>query len=43
MDEILACMRAIQQCAQQVEHNVNPCLALEVLLLGLPRHANGET
>lgn len=43
VSEILACMRAIQECALQVEHNVNPCLALEVLLLGLPRPSDGGT
>jgi DNA polymerase-3 subunit delta' len=43
VNEILSCMRAIDQCAQRVEHNVNPCLALEVLLLELPRRTDGGT
>jgi DNA polymerase-3 subunit delta' len=41
--EMLCCMRAIDRCAQHVEHNVNPCLALEVLLLGLPGQTNHGT
>jgi DNA polymerase-3 subunit delta' len=36
LTEIGACLHAIQRAAQQVEQNVNPCLALEVLLLGMP-------
>ncbi len=35
--EIRDCLRAIQHAAQQVEQNVNPSLALEVLLLRMPR------
>jgi DNA polymerase-3 subunit delta' len=36
-DQILGSLRATEECAEQVEQNVNPCLALEVLLLRLPR------
>jgi DNA polymerase-3 subunit delta' len=41
--EILSCLRGIQRTAQQVEQNVNPRLALEVLLLRMPRPGNGGT
>ncbi len=37
IEEILHSLHSIQECAEQIEHNVNPCLALEVLLLKLPR------
>jgi len=43
LGELLACLRTTQRCAQQVEHNVNPCLALEVLLLRLPRFTDSGT
>ena len=43
LDEIVSCLRALQDAAQQVEQNVNACLALEVLFLKLPRQTNGET
>jgi DNA polymerase-3 subunit delta' len=39
--QILSCLRAIQRTAQQVEQNVNPRLALEVLLLRMPRLEDG--
>jgi len=35
-NEITGCLRAIDHAAQQIEQNVNPCLALEVLLLKMP-------
>ena len=38
LGEILFCLRAVQHAAQQVEQNVNPRLALEVLLLRMPRY-----
>jgi len=34
--EIVSCLKAVQQAAQQVEQNVNPSLAMEILLLKLP-------
>ncbi len=34
--DIAGCLRAIEHAAQQIEHNVNPCLAMEVLLLKMP-------
>lgn len=37
MQGVVGTLTAIRQCAQQIEQNVNPCLALEVLLLKLPR------
>ncbi len=37
LGEIASCLGAVQQAAQQVEQNVNPALAMEVLLLKLPR------
>jgi len=37
LSEIRDCLHAIQRAAEQVEQNVNPGLALEVLLLRLPR------
>lgn len=36
-NEMLTCLNAVQRAAQQVEQNVSPCLALEVLLLRMPR------
>ena len=42
-DQIVGGLRAMEDCAQQVEQNVNPCLALEVLLLRLPRQSDSET
>jgi DNA polymerase-3 subunit delta' len=41
--DIVGCLRAIRRSAQQVEQNVNACLALELLLLGLPRPKDGGT
>jgi DNA polymerase-3 subunit delta' len=41
MSEIYACLRAIERTAEQIEQNVNPRLALEVLLLSLPK--SGES
>ena len=38
--EIDTCLRAIQRAAQQIEQNVSPRVAMEVLLLGLPRPAS---
>jgi len=43
MKEILDSLYFIRECAEQIEHNVNPCLALEVLLLKLPRLGDGGT
>ncbi len=43
MKEILDSLYSIRQCAEQIEHNVNPCLALEVLLLKLPCLEDGGT
>ncbi len=40
--EALAALHAVQRCGQQVEENVNACLALEVLLLALPRRHSVE-
>jgi len=37
MEGVLGTLRAIRECARQIEQNVNTCLALEVLLLKLPR------
>ena len=37
LDEIVSCLKAVQQAAEQVEHNVSPSLAMEVLLMRLPR------
>jgi DNA polymerase-3 subunit delta' len=37
LGEIVSCLKSVQQAAQQVEHNVNPTLAMEILLLKLPR------
>jgi DNA polymerase III gamma/tau subunit len=42
VDEILECLHSIRECADQIEHNVNPCLALEVLLLKLPHFVDGN-
>lgn len=36
LDEIWACLRATERTAEYIEQNVNPRLALEVLLLSLP-------
>jgi DNA polymerase-3 subunit delta' len=41
--DIVGCLRAIRRSAQQVEQNVSACLALELLLLGLPRPIDGGT
>jgi DNA polymerase III gamma/tau subunit len=41
--QVLGGLRAMEDCAQQVEQNVNPCLALEVLLLRMPHHGDCET
>jgi DNA polymerase-3 subunit delta' len=41
LGEIASCLKAVQQAAQQVEQNVSPSLALEVLLLKLP-HARAD-
>jgi DNA polymerase-3 subunit delta' len=37
LSEIVSCLKAVQQASLQVEENVNPSLALEVLLLKLPQ------
>lgn len=42
LNEIWACLRALERAAKQIEQNVNPCLALEVLLLSLPHRSEGE-
>lgn len=39
LDEIRACLGAIDRAVKQIEQNVNPRLALEVLLLSLPYRA----
>jgi len=43
MNDIVGCLRAIRHSAQQVEQNVNACLALELLLLGVPRPTRSGT
>ncbi len=43
LDEIHACLRSIERAAQQIEQNVNATLAMEVLLLSLPRPKDGGT
>lgn len=43
LSQIVSCLQAIQRAARQVEQNVNPCLALEVLLLRMPRPKDSET
>jgi len=40
--EIATCLRAIEHTALQVEQNVNPVLAMEVLLLRMPLFADDE-
>jgi DNA polymerase-3 subunit delta' len=40
LDEIVSCLKAVQLARQQVEQNVSPSLAMEVLLLKLP-HPRG--
>jgi DNA polymerase-3 subunit delta' len=40
--DILDCLHSIRDCADQIEHNVSPCLALEVLFLKLPSFVDGE-
>nr|MBC7244542.1 DNA polymerase III subunit delta' [Chloroflexota bacterium] len=43
LNEIWACLRAIEHAAEQIEQNVNPCLALEVLLLSLPQRNDSKS
>ena len=40
--EIATCLRAIEHTALQVEQNVNPVLAMEVLLLRMPLFADDD-
>jgi len=37
LGQIVSCLKSVQEAAQQVEQNVNPILAMEILLLKLPR------
>jgi DNA polymerase-3 subunit delta' len=37
LGQVRRCLRAIQEAIEHVEQNVNPCLAMEVLLLRMPR------
>ena len=41
LGEIQSCLRSIERAAQQIEQNVNPTLAMEVLLLSMPRPQDG--
>jgi DNA polymerase-3 subunit delta' len=41
LEGILHCLRSIHACVQHLEHNVNPCLALEVLVLHLGQPSVG--
>jgi DNA polymerase-3 subunit delta' len=43
LNEVYSCLRSIEQAAQQIEQNVNATLAMEVLLLSMPRPRDGET
>lgn len=43
LGEIVSCLQAVQQAAQQVEQNVKPSLVMEVLLLKLPCGRIGAT
>jgi DNA polymerase-3 subunit delta' len=43
LNEIQSCLRSIEQAAQQIEQNVNATLAMEVLLLSMPRPKDGGT
>jgi DNA polymerase-3 subunit delta' len=42
LSEIQSCLRSIERAAQQIEQNVNATLAMEVLLLSMPRPKDGE-
>ncbi len=41
LNEIQSCLRSIEHAAQQIEQNVNATLAMEVLLLSMPRPRDG--
>jgi DNA polymerase-3 subunit delta' len=43
LNEIQSCLRSIEHAAQQIEQNVNATLAMEVLLLSMPRPEDGGT
>jgi DNA polymerase-3 subunit delta' len=43
LSEIESCLRSIERAAQQIEQNVNATLAMEVLLLSMPRPKDGGT
>lgn len=43
LNEIQSCLRSIERAAQQIEQNVNATLAMEVLLLSMPRPTDGGT
>jgi DNA polymerase-3 subunit delta' len=43
LNEIQSCLRSIEHAAQQIEQNVNATLAMEVLLLSVPRPKDGGT
>jgi len=42
LNDIQGCLRTIEHTAQQIEQNVNATLAMEVLLLNMPRPRDGE-